>query len=65
MDSLNGNFWGNVDAGVVLDAIDTVVRVQVLVQSDLEDGCTTLAGSNNGRSEEVFPGTEPPITSEE
>jgi hypothetical protein len=36
-------FGGNFDGGVVLDALDTMVRIQVLVQGDLEGGRTSLA----------------------
>lgn len=40
---------------LVVNTLDTVSRVDVLDESDLEAGGTTLAGDDGGVSKEVFP----------
>lgn len=47
------------DRSVVLDALDTMVRVQVLVKRDLEDGGTTLATDDDAVGEEEDPNPVP------
>lgn len=41
--SRDRDFWGDVNARVILDTFNTVIGVQVLVQRDLEDGSASLA----------------------
>ena len=47
---------------MVLNTLDTMIRVQVLVQGNLEDRCATLSTSDSRRSQEVVPGPEPLFT---
>jgi len=47
------------DRGVVLDTIDTVVCVQVLVESDLEDRSTTLTANDGAVGKEEDPYSVP------
>lgn len=49
----SGKSTGETELGAV--AVDTVGRVQVLDDHDLEAGGATLAGSNDGPGEEEFP----------
>ena len=47
---------------MVLNALNPMVRVQVLVQRNLEDRCATLSAGDSGRGQEVVPGPEPLLT---
>jgi hypothetical protein len=51
-----------VDVGVVVDAIDAVVRIQVFVKSNLEDGGTALATDDGAVGEEKDPNPVPPLS---
>ena len=54
--------WGHLDGRMVRDTIDTVICVEVFVESDLEEGCTSLSGSDGGPGEEEDPDAVPAIT---
>lgn len=52
---LGSSFTGRIKAELGLDAFNTVSRVDVLDEGELPAGGTTLAGSDGGGGQEVFP----------